>query len=82
MIADTDDMTDRLLKRAEHALALLQWHLDDRGARSYAGRTKAAHAIVAQMGKDYRYNAAYAKQAARARRARRNPKNGAVHERM
>lgn len=82
MTVQPEDLTDKLLKRAEASLALLQAHLEDTGARHYTGRAMAAQAIVTQMGKDYRYHKATLKQALRRRRAVRKPKSATVHERM
>ena len=82
MGTQTDGVTEKLLLRAESAVALLQAHLEATGSPVYSGRITAARCILTQTVKDFRAHQAHVKLARRRRRAVRNPTSGAVHERM
>lgn len=80
-MASTDDLTDRLMKRAEHDALLLLAHLDDNDMRLYTGRATAAHRILAQIARDHRRHEAELKQARKRRRVIKRPPSETVHER-
>lgn len=82
MTAQPEDVTEKLLLRAEMQLRQLRDHLGDTGAKHYQGRVIASHAIINQMVRDYRYHKATAKADARRRRAIRRPPSGTVYERL
>lgn len=80
--ARREDLTDKLMVRAEQAVALLAAHLEDEGDRLYAGRVRAAEGILGNILRSRRHAEATRKQAIRRRHAIRVKPVQEFHERM
>lgn len=80
-MASTEDLTLKLLNRAEAACAQLEAHLLESPTHLYNGRAKAARCIVQGLARDYRLHQATIKSGRKLKYAARSGRIQHYHER-
>lgn len=81
-MTSTEELTLRLIYRAEEAAAKLRAHMDDLHGYPYSGRAKAAEALLGQLGRDERLRQATLKAGRRRKYRARSGRTEHVHERF